>query len=89
MVEGTKNEQAILKSTQHPNIVALYYAFQTWDTLYLVLDFLAGGELFFHLQGDERFAVDKARFYSAQVFLSIEHLHKNDIIYRDLKPEVI
>jgi serine/threonine protein kinase len=89
MVESTKNEQSILKSVRHPYIVGLHYAFQTWDTLYLVLDFLAGGELFFHLQGDERFVTDKARFYAAEVFLAIEHLHKNDIIYRDLKPENI
>jgi serine/threonine protein kinase len=89
MVESTKNEQTILKNIKHPYIVGLHYAFQTYDTLYLVLDFLVGGELFFHLQGDERFAIDKARFYAAEIFLALEHLHKNDIIYRDLKPENI
>lgn len=86
MVESTRNEQLIMRSIRHPFIVGLHYAFQSPERLYLVQDFLSGGELFFHLQQEMRFSVAKARFYAAQIFLAIEHLHKNDIIYRDLKP---
>jgi serine/threonine protein kinase len=85
-VESTKNENIILRTISHPFIAKLHFAFQTDDKLFLVLDFLSGGELFFHLQQDKRFAVEKARFYIAEMLLGIEHLHKNGIIYRDLKP---
>ncbi|KAL0476374.1 serine/threonine-protein kinase [Acrasis kona] len=89
MIESTKNEQLIMRTIRHPFIVALHYAFQTPERLYLVQDFLSGGELFWHLQQDQKFSMEKARFYSAEIFMAIEHLHNNDIIYRDLKPENI
>mmetsp|Transcript_16822 Transcript_16822/g.18744 ORF Transcript_16822/g.18744 Transcript_16822/m.18744 type:complete len:89 (+) Transcript_16822:1-267(+) len=57
--------------------------------LYFVLDFLNGGELYFHLKKEGRFTENKARFYAAEVILAIEHLHKKGIVYRDLKPENI
>ena len=48
-VEHTKTERRVLGYTKHPFIVGLHYAFQTQDNLYFVLDYCAGGELFFHL----------------------------------------
>jgi len=87
MINYTKTEKAILQSIDHPFIVHLRFAFQTETKLYLVLDFLSGGELFFHLSKEERFSVDKARFYMAELVLAIGHLHSKDIVYRDLKPE--
>jgi serine/threonine protein kinase len=89
MVGHTKMEKSILQQVQHPFIVNLRYAFQTSDKLYLILDYLSGGELFFHLKKDGRFSEDRARLYTAEIALAIEHLHKNNIIYRDLKPENI
>jgi len=70
-----------------PFIVQLYYAFQTIDKLYLVLDFMIGGELFFHLRKAQRFTESRAKFYIAEIILSLEYLHSKNIIYRDLKPE--
>ncbi|KAL9647912.1 hypothetical protein ABK040_008183 [Willaertia magna] len=87
MVSHTKAEKQILQEINHPFIVKLYYAFQTEEKLYLVLQFLPGGELFYHLKEETKFDVERAKFYAAQIVLAIEHLHKNDIIYRDLKPE--
>jgi len=55
--------------------------------LYFVLDYCAGGELFFHLGREGRFTEDRARFYSAQIVAALEHLHSLSVIYRDLKPE--
>jgi serine/threonine protein kinase len=89
MISHTKAEKQILQSIDHPFIVRLHYAFQTPEKLYLVLDFLSGGELFFHLKEETKFDVERAKLYAAQIVLAIEHLHKNDIIYRDLKPENI
>jgi len=87
MISYTKSEKQILQQIDHPFIVHLRYAFQTDTKLYLVLDFLSGGELFFHLSKEVKFDVERARFYCAELVLAIGHLHSKDIIYRDLKPE--
>ena len=65
----------------------LHFAFQTPERLYFVIDFLNSGELFFHLRKAGKFNEDRARFYTAEILLALECLHKNKIIYRDLKPE--
>jgi len=65
----------------------LHYSFQTSDKLYLVMDFINGGELFFHLQNERKFNNERACFYAAEICLGIAHLHASGIIYRDLKPE--
>ena len=88
-IEHTKTERAILQSVNHPFIVALRYAFQTADKLYLVTDFASGGELFFWLKRDRFFAQSRARIYAAELVLALEHLHSMDVVYRDLKPENI
>eukprot|EP00033_Pygsuia_biforma_P000952 GCRY01001094.1.p1 GENE.GCRY01001094.1~~GCRY01001094.1.p1 ORF type:complete len:460 (+),score=71.42 GCRY01001094.1:88-1467(+) len=88
-VDHTRSEQNILKMSQHPFIVGLKYSFQTNEKLYLVLDFINGGELFFHLQNDGRFSEQRAGFYTAELVLALEHLHRNGVIYRDLKTENI
>jgi serum/glucocorticoid-regulated kinase 2 len=83
----TKTERFILETINHPFIVNLKYAFQNKEKLYFCLEFCPGGELFFHLQRVENFDEEVTRFYSAQMILALEHLHKHDVIYRDLKPE--
>lgn len=70
-------------------IVGLKFSFQTPQDLYLVTDYMSGGELFWHLQKEGRFQEDRAKFYIAELVLALEHLHDNDIVYRDLKPENI
>eukprot|EP01006_Ploeotia_vitrea_P052406 TRINITY_DN67679_c2_g1_i1.p1 TRINITY_DN67679_c2_g1~~TRINITY_DN67679_c2_g1_i1.p1 ORF type:complete len:483 (-),score=54.70 TRINITY_DN67679_c2_g1_i1:114-1562(-) len=87
MIEHTKAEKNILQTIDHPFIVTLRYAFQTDDKLYLILDFLPGGELFFHLQNMNKFSEVQAKQYAAEIVLALEHLHSVDIVYRDLKPE--
>jgi serine/threonine protein kinase len=87
MVESCKAEKAIMQNITHPYIVKLHYAFQTKDKLYLVMDLLSGGELFEHLSKAGKFSEEKCRLFSAQVASALDHVHKNNIIYRDLKPE--
>jgi serine/threonine protein kinase len=70
-------------------IVGLKFSFQTPTDLYLVTDYMSGGELFWHLQKEGRFSEERAKFYIAELILALEHLHDNDIVYRDLKPENI
>lgn len=72
-----------------PFIVKLHYAFQTPDKLYFVVDFLNGGELYYHLRKKVKFNEKMARFYIAEILLALEDLHTVGIIYRDLKPENI
>jgi len=86
-IERTKTERKVLSLLNHPFIMKLHFAFQTEDKLFLVLDYCAGGEIFFHLSRHRRFPEKVARFYTAELLLALGHCHDNGIIYRDLKPE--
>ncbi|TNV79189.1 hypothetical protein FGO68_gene10800 [Halteria grandinella] len=88
-VDTVRSERDILAQMDHPFTVKLYYAFQTATKLYLIMEFVNGGELFYHLKREQRFSEDRVRFYAAECVLAIEHLHGLGIIYRDLKPENI
>lgn len=85
----TATEREILQNIQSPFLVQLKYAFQTPDKLYMVLDYMGGGELFFWLKKQRRFSEDRVRLYGAEIALALSSLHERDIIYRDLKPENI
>jgi serine/threonine protein kinase len=91
-VAHTVGERNILVRTamaDSPFIVGLKFSFQTLTDLYLVTDYMSGGELFWHLQKEGRFDEKRAKFYIAELILALQHLHKHDIVYRDLKPENI
>ena len=85
------SEKDILKSiakNPHPFIVNLITTFQDQKYIYMVLEYVIGGEFFSHLRNAGCFKSSTASFYAAQVVLIFESLHAMDIIYRDLKPEV-
>ncbi|XP_067863018.1 ribosomal protein S6 kinase alpha-2-like isoform X2 [Heptranchias perlo] len=85
----TKLERDILVDVNHPFIVKLHYAFQTEGKLYLILDFLRGGDLFTRLSKEVMFTEEDVKIYLAELALALDHLHSLGIIYRDLKPENI
>uniref|UniRef100_A0A8C6XEN0 non-specific serine/threonine protein kinase n=1 Tax=Naja naja TaxID=35670 RepID=A0A8C6XEN0_NAJNA len=88
--EHTRTERTVLEHVrQSPFLVTLHYAFQTDSKLHLILDYVSGGELFTHLYQRDHFSEDEVRFYSGEIILALEHLHKLGIIYRDVKLENI
>jgi len=88
-LEHTRAEKSILQKLVHPFLVNLNYSFQSEDKLYFIMDYINGGELFFHLQREEKFNEGRVRFYCAEIVLGLEYLHNCGVLYRDLKPENI
>jgi serine/threonine protein kinase SCH9 len=86
---GERNILVRTAMTDSAFIVGLKFSFQTPTDLYLVTDYMSGGELFWHLQKEGRFNEARAKFYVAELILALQHLHRHDIVYRDLKPENI
>ena len=72
----------LVGQVMHPFVVTLQCAFQTEHKLFLVMEYLPGGELFFHLSKKGLFLEEYARFYAAEMVLALEHLHSKGIIHR-------
>jgi len=88
-VAHTLAERSVLAQINNPFIVPLKFTFQSPEKLYFVLAFVNGGELFHHLQKEQRFDINRSRFYTAELLCALECLHGFNVIYRDLKPENI
>ncbi|KAJ2817447.1 hypothetical protein IWW50_006166, partial [Coemansia erecta] len=87
-IRRVMSERKVLERTvEHPFLVGLQCAFQTKEKLFFCLDYVNGGELFFHLQRERRFSENRARFYAAEITCALEYLHEMGVVYRDLKPE--
>ncbi|KAJ2765454.1 Serine/threonine-protein kinase Sgk2, partial [Coemansia nantahalensis] len=87
-IRRVMSERKVLERTvRHPFLVGLQCAFQTQELLFFCLDYVNGGELFFHLQRERRFGENRARFYAAEITSALAYLHGMDVVYRDLKPE--
>ncbi|KAH5013270.1 hypothetical protein HBI56_153000 [Parastagonospora nodorum] len=86
-VEHTNDERRMLQQVKHPFLITLWGTFQDSKNLYMVMDFVEGGELFSLLRKSQRFPNPVAKFYAAEVTLALDYLHSHNIIYRDLKPE--
>lgn len=83
-------ERNILMRAKHQFITRLFYAFQDSNQCYLVLEYVAGGDLRYHLENQSlRFSKEQIRLYLAEIIVALRTLHKMGIIYRDLKPENI
>ncbi|KAI9804540.1 MAG: hypothetical protein M1825_001439 [Sarcosagium campestre] len=87
-VEHVQNERSVLADVAgHPFIITMISSFANRDSLYMLLDYCPGGEVFSYLRRAKRFDMETAQFYAAEILLIIEFLHGKAIAYRDLKPE--
>ena len=87
LLKYVKAERNVLSITNHPFIVKLYFAFQTINKLFLILEYCPGGDLSKHLYFEKKFLEPRAKIYICEVLLALEDLHKRNIIFRDLKPD--
>lgn len=88
-IENIQAERNILTRVKHPFVVTMHCSFQTREKLFIIMDFLAGGELFLRLGREGIFLEKDAAFYLAEITLGLDHLHNLGILHRDLKPENI
>ena len=86
-IEHTATERHVLAAISCPFLVHLVFAFQTPDKLYMVLDYITGGEIFFWLKQQRRFSESRCKLYTAEIVCAVEAMHTANIIHRDLKPE--
>ena len=84
---SVKNERTLLSKMFHPFIVNMHYSFQDSDNLYLVVDYLSGGDLRFQYCLDKQFNEEQTKFIICCIVLSLEYIHSNNILHRDIKPE--
>eukprot|EP01117_Protostelium_nocturnum_P007674 TRINITY_DN2755_c0_g1_i2.p1 TRINITY_DN2755_c0_g1~~TRINITY_DN2755_c0_g1_i2.p1 ORF type:complete len:1006 (+),score=271.24 TRINITY_DN2755_c0_g1_i2:746-3763(+) len=86
-IQHIRAERDILAQTQNHFLVKFYYSFQTRQNLYMVMEYLSGGDLYSLLLKFGIFDEDMAQQYVAEVVLALEYLHANKIIHRDIKPD--
>ncbi len=94
--KSIKYERDLLSKLKHPFIVNMYYSFQDYDNLYLVMDMLTGGDLRYHIFRHKKFSEEQTSklllynllgFFIACILLGLEYIHENNILHRDIKPE--
>ncbi|TRY77505.1 hypothetical protein DNTS_035095 [Danionella cerebrum] len=83
------NEKEVLSEVHHPFLVRLFWTHHDDRFLYMLMEYVNGGELFSYLRSRGRFSNSMGMFYSAEIVCAIEYLHSKEIVYRDLKPENI
>ena len=85
----TQSERDLMVKIHCPFIISIKSAFQDEKYLYIVSDFMQGGDLYFHMHNAHEFDFELTQFFAAELVIALEYLHKNNMVYRDLKPENI
>ncbi|CAD8157911.1 unnamed protein product [Paramecium octaurelia] len=86
-VQSIMSELQFLTELRHNFLINVFSAFQDNHNLYLVLDYLGGGDLRYHLGKLRKFTEEQTKFFAACIIVGLEYLHENNIIHRDIKPE--
>ncbi|CAH0753521.1 unnamed protein product [Bemisia tabaci] len=86
-VDHVKNEKNILAEIRHPFIVNLKWYYHDSCHLFMLFEYVCGGELFSYLRNAGRFSTSASNFYTTEIVIALEYLHSQSIVYRDLKPE--
>lgn len=86
-VEHVRAERNLLAEVDNRFIVKLHYSFQDSEYLYLIMEYLPGGDMMTLLMRKDTLSEEEARFYIAESILAIESIHKHNYIHRDIKPD--
>ncbi|KAH8296703.1 hypothetical protein KR054_010094, partial [Drosophila jambulina] len=86
-IEHVKNERNILREIRHPFVISLEWSTKDESNLYMIFDYVCGGELFTYLRNAGKFTSQTSNFYAAEIVSALEYLHSLQVVYRDLKPE--
>ncbi|GAB5574456.1 protein kinase C zeta type isoform X1 [Prionailurus iriomotensis] len=85
-IDWVQTEKHVFEqASSNPFLVGLHSCFQTTSRLFLVIEYVNGGDLMFHMQRQRKLPEDHARFYAAEICIALNFLHERGIIYRDLK----
>ncbi|XP_069466275.1 protein kinase C zeta type isoform X1 [Ambystoma mexicanum] len=85
-IDWVQTEKHVFEqASSNPFLVGLHSCFQTTSRLFLVIDYVNGGDLMFHMQRQRKLPEEHARFYAAEICIALNFLHERGIIYRDLK----
>eukprot|EP01125_Pyxidicula_operculata_P022368 TRINITY_DN90_c4_g1_i1.p1 TRINITY_DN90_c4_g1~~TRINITY_DN90_c4_g1_i1.p1 ORF type:complete len:407 (+),score=63.57 TRINITY_DN90_c4_g1_i1:238-1458(+) len=88
-IEHIQNEKSVLSNINHPGVVKLYGTCNDKENLYLLLEYVPGGELFTYIRKYGQLNISTVRYYAAELVLVLEYMHSKGLVYRDLKPENI
>merc|ERR1711981_410855 len=87
MEDKVWREINILKMFRHPHIIRLYEVIETPTDIYVVMEYVSGGEMFDYIVSKGRLPEDEARRLFQQVISGVEYCHRHMVVHRDLKPE--
>ena len=86
-VERVTRELRISQSIFHPHLVQLYNLLETSEYIFLIMEYLSGGELYDYIVAKKKLTEVEAYLFFIQIKSAIEYLHSINIVHRDLKPE--
>lgn len=86
-IDHVRAERDVLAEVHNPYVVKLYYSFQDEQWLYLIMEYLPGGDVMTLLMRKDILSVEETRFYIAETILALESIHKHNYIHRDIKPD--